>query len=432
MIYRGTSLNKTKNKLLKYFIIGIIIVVALDLLGPYSYTFESYRGIWYFCMCSILFILGLKCKNLVIKTDRVRFLDNTTKTEYELNQNAINILFIVSIIAMVSSVIYIYSVFSSVGLTAFAQDDLRNIITDSRNNLSRFTEAFMHMAAPSYIMIALLGGTTGNNKKEIVIKVAYFFTPIAYLGVGARWSIYFYLLLFFFIQRITKSDKNIEKKPLSIKKIFAGIIFVIFLYIVLSTVVNLFQIRGLEPADRLFMFHRGDMTLRPFYKNIYDLNPTLFNPFYKILYYFGHSLPAFNQMYISYDANTPVMYGLYSFQIFQYFLIPFGYTTQYMKYVLSLFPMRGVYLTFVHGYMVDFGKIISPIMIFLTGVLFGKIEKSYKNNIYCKCLYPIIAAMVFNAAIYDMWTIAMINIDMFFIIVFIFVFKRIKCIDCKT
>ncbi len=410
----------------KSFLIGLIIVIIIDIIGPYYYPLENYSGVFYFSICSVLFLFGMSCKKIVLK--RKGAIERQLINEYRLTRSGENIIIVVSCISLICSIIYIVSVIKSTGFTGFAQGDQRGIVEENRNNLSRFTEAFMHMSAPAYIILEYVDNCI-SKRIRIVFIISFFSTPVAYLCVGARWSIYFYLILFYFIKRTNKRKKT--RESLSVKRLVIIVISVIVLAYVLSIVFTLFQERGFETADNLYMISKGDMELRPFYKWLYETNPNFFNPIYKIAYYFGHSIPAFNKMYSLYDPSTPLLYGLYSMQVLQYVLIPFGYSTGYMKSVLASFPMHGVYMTYIHGYIVDFGLLFTPFFIFLSGLLFGKIEERNKSSIYCRVLYPIVLSMTFNAAIYDMWTIAMVDLDIFFVIVIVFAFKKMGIIYSK-
>lgn len=407
------------------FFCGLIFVLFFLLFGPYTYKIYNSTAIIYLFFCFILFFVGMSCvKN---KNNRKKIM-----YKYNISKVGIIILLTIQVLAIVCAIYFIYFVFSSTGSLSFAGGDFRNVLTENRTMLQRFTEAFMHFSAPIYLLIHYSVNKL-KGIQNLILLIGYWLTPLSYLSIGARWSFFFYLILFLYVHIIEKHKLSIKKlfhlmqvKKVKIRKLLLITLFLVFLIIALNIVFTLFSIRGLYSANEIFMFERGDITLKNWAKTLYELSMSFFDPLYKISNYFSHSIPAFTYFFDNFDTSTPMLFGLYSLSVLQYLFIPFGFSTSYMKNILFSLEGSGLYMTFLHGYIVDFGIFFAPIVIFLTGYLYRYIELRINKNILCRWFYPYIIVMCFIAPIYNMWTVAMVNIDLFFIILLYFSFKKLS------
>lgn len=403
------------------FLYGLLLVLSLLFLGPYSYKLYSLDAILYFVLCCVLFLFGMS-----VNTKKIPHI----KREYYLSSIGQKILIILDLISIVCAIYFLFIAISNTTDFSFAGGDFRSSIAENRSVIQRISEALMHISAPIYL-IFYYSKNKSRKTYNLIVLFSYWLTPLAYLGIGARWSVFFYILLFFYVNVIEKKKNRINlkkiKQKINLNKAITWVILAVFFISVFSIVFTLFDTRGgINNADSIYMFEIGDIEMKGWAKVLYSYSSALFNPLFKILHYFSHSIPAFTYFFDNYNIGTPVLYGLFSLSVLQYILIPFGYSTTYMKNLLYSLKGSGFYMTFLHGYIVDFGLFFAPIFIMLTGYLFKLIEKKSTKNICCRWLYPYVIVMCFIAPIYNIWTVAMANIDMFFVILIYLSFTKIS------
>ena len=411
-----------KYRLSIVFLFSLIIVFLFSIFGPFNYTVFSESGILYLLFCSTLFFCGLSIRGVKIRR-------GPRKKEYRhyvLTKQGQTVIVFLAFVVIVAAFTHLFRVARlNLGSFAFAEGDFRAAITENRDNFSRLTELLMHLSAPVYL-VARSSDNKFSKKSNVVINTAFWIVPLVYLGEGARWSIFFHIVLFFTFRRC-----RWQKKSVSGKKLVGGIVLSIALLYVLSLVFNLFVVRGSYTADRLQFFDRGDVTLKTWADTLYKTNPTFYNPIWKIFNYFGQSVSIFSYVFKNYDPAYPKTFGLNNLNVIQYLLIPFGYSTaEYKKLVLGM-PGAGYYSSFVTGYILDFGIYFAPLMIFITGVLFRTVEKNYNTSLFARNLYYLLVPMCLVAPIYNMWQVGSVNIDIFLLLILTWSFKHITIGDAR-
>lgn len=391
------------NYLVKVFILSTLFVLLIELVGPYRYLNISVPGMAYFLLCSILFSFGMYLSNASFGGLYSEF--GKRQNSYCLTLFGERTLVVLSGISLLCAIFYLLLLLKYSG-GIHGLGDYRYLVTQIRSNKTRFLEAFMHLSTPSYIIAASASHKMNKNKMNI-ITVSFWVTPLFFLLLGARWSIFYCIVIFFHIGREKRSFKKKKINPLYIVCIIA------FFVIVLAIVYKLFAVRGNTNPSQQFLNEEGDMVLRSFWEICYVSSNGALAPIYKIFQYFGHSIANFCYVYDNYDSSIPKLYGLSDFQIVQYFLIPFGYSTEWYKEIVLSHPGAGSYKTFLATFIIDWGLFGSVIASFLFGLFFSRVER-YRNSSLLACtFYPISVCMILCAPICGIW-VSSSNMDLFF------------------
>lgn len=406
---------KENGNLRNYFLISLITVFALVLFGPFKYTIYSDVGVIYFIFCSILFVIGLSNRKYTI-SKRV----SNYKISFDISKQGIFILALVDILVIISFALFVRSIISTIGSSfSFASEDYRYLL-EGRSTLEKLVEAMLHFAAPVFIFFEFSETKFKYRKLYYLSIFTYWLPPLAYLMSGGRWSTFFYLLMFIFIKRRNKRKSKKRMSGAFLKKL----IFLVLVFILLASVYSLFTERGYLSIYENYLFKPGDITLRGWAQELINITNGAPITFFKISHYFSESISSFSYLFANYSGQSH-LYGLYSFSVLTYLMMPFGYNSNGFKKIVLSYPGAGKYMTFVHGYIVDWGVFFAPLMILITGLLFSKIERSRNTSILCRLLYYYLIVMSIVAPIYNIWGVASVNMDMFFIIVMYLFYKKL-------
>lgn len=107
--------------------------------------------------------------------------------------------------------------------------------------------------------------------------------------------------------------------------------------------------------------------------------------YYNFISYFGHQIPFLE--FILREYKGPYMFGMYEFNIISRRLPDFlglDYTLVYSQ-LKSLYSTKGQsfsgsWQTVIGSFVIDFGRVGTPIICFICGVILGKVTKKYKKT----------------------------------------------------
>lgn len=400
------------------FLLSVISVSILFFFGPFTYEIYSIDGLIYYYFCCLLFFLGLSNNKLVFKKRKKR------KVNYYLNKKSVCVLWIINFVIIICFLIFITNIIRTVGSNySFASEDYRYLL-DGRNNLEKLVESLLHLASPVFLIYEKSLNKINFKKLGISCNIVYWLPPLAYLMTGGRWSAFVYILIYFFIK---KDNHTRKRKKISFKKV----IMVVFIFFILTIVYSLFTERGYLSIYENYLFYPGDVKLKDWAIELANLTNGATVTIYKISHYFSESLCAFSYLFKNYGGQAH-LFGLFSFSIITYLMMPFGYNSAGFKNIVLSYPGAGKYMSFVHGYIVDFGIVLAPLGIFLTGLLFAYIRNNRNYNNICKLIYYYTIVMCIVAPIYNIWGVGSINLDIFFIIILYIFIKKMTFINIEV
>lgn len=407
-----------------FFLYGVIIYFLLYFFGPYEFTLYSIKGVIYYLLAMFLFACGLQLGNI-----RFGKFNNQYK-QYEKIKSSKSIeiyLFIAELIAGIFFLIYISEVLQLTGASYKFGSDLRIVLSESRSFLNKISEIGMYISIACFLIIESL-----DIKSRLLLNISniFFWLPsLAMLLIGARWDVFVSILVFFTSKGYRRRNINKKIKPKKKwKKFLAIFLFAVFLIIILGLVYKLFQSRGMVNATEEMLMYPGDIALKPFYLELYKLSKGLVDPIYKIFLYFTHSMPFFTWLFEN-NTFSQTYHGAYLFRSVGFICNAIGISFPDYKTIIASQSFSGYYSTFIGGYLIDFGKIGSLIMIFLTGTLFDKLSLTAKKSKYADSIVPVILVMCLIAPIYYFWhmgSIDFILIEVTFLFLGIAILNKLK------
>lgn len=377
---------KINNKLLKYFIISWGCVIVVFLLGPYQYSLYSKSSLLYLLLVNICMILGL-CSG-----DLVKIKIKSCKQKDILDKNIDLCFLILEIVIIISFLYWCLWFFRIVDIRAYSfGEDYRYLLSKNRNNLNRLAEFILSAGVAIYVMI---NAFEKEKVSSVVYKLSYlvlWIPAVSYILRGARWGVIVSLLVFLFT-KIEKSNlkiANVNKK--SIISVFVCII-VVGLFIL-----KIFSVRaGINVGEERRLFVVGDMHLKKWASALYDVTDGAVDPIYGLAYYVGQPIPVFSKVFSDF-LPSKMYYGKFLVSPFENFLKVLGIPA--MKFDGDMWG-GGLYTPYVYGFIVDFGIYLTPIVIYIIGVIFAKIQKAESTNFHCKALMPILSTMILASPIY--------------------------------
>lgn len=406
----------------KPFILTSLLVIFIDIFGPYLYKDLSWGGLAYYTVCSLLLICGLSLKRIRVA--------GCHSSKYEkkychrtLNKSGVLIIKFFSLVSLAATIMYFLLLVRQAGsLWIVGKTDERYLIANARSMITRFLEIAMWCAAPSYLVATNVDNQFSKMEKGLFF-ISFWATPVFYLFFGARFSLMYHLIIFYINKRMNSTKKrHINVVKIQKKKIVIGIIVGVLLLYLLNIVLKLFANRGNTDIYVQFLNNEGDMEPRSVWVSLYELSGGVLAPIYKIFQYFGHSIPNLCYILSEYNDSFLHTYGLTFFSFIRYFLILLGKSDGWVKEIILSYPGAGSYKTYLNDLIIDGGIILAPILCFGVGYMFSRIEINAERNMLARVLYPISWACMFCAPIGGIW-VSSSQMNMLILVFYFALFK---------
>lgn len=408
----GYSLSQ--NSVIKYFMIGLALCYGSYFFGPYKYNISNYNGVIYTLVMYILFAIGAVIGDIHNRKKTLNaYVNNGMKMNevQDINPKEENLLMAMEIIAIFCAMLYIWEMRNSLGEgMLFSLEDIRREASTDNTVASQIGELGSYLG-PVVYLAAL---NRKNYIRKIIFrisKIVLWLPGICTLAMGARWGIIVDFLIF-----LMTREKRI-KKGSNFKKIIVGF----WCFMILWVIYNLFKNRGYYSANEVYLFNYGDMELRAWAESLYYISNGAIDPIYKMSMYLSHPVAAFPYIF---SNNMPehMYWGAYILRvpgfIFNFFSIPFPKTTD-----IANSTFTGLYSGTVYGYLVDWGIFLTPIMIFLTGILFSRITKIYTLTGRFKNMQVLVKIMSMFVPFYFIWHAGGIDFIIFFLGIYNIIIK---------
>lgn len=413
-----------KRKLLKIFGATILVRFLIFAFGPYRYTIESSDGLLYMVFVDILFAFGLFIGNY-IKSYSYGVNNENYILQEEITDRRKRFIIAFEVISILVFGLWLLDWSRNIGFQyLFSNEDVRRLVSERRTMISRLSEFLVPLGVIPFFETHL-NECYNNTKCKSISNVSLFLPGIISFASGARWGIILCIVYFIIIFRQNRSSK--ARTPLNIKKlIYFTVCVIIFIYI-MAYIMALFESRGINHGANRYLFHPGDMQLKPFWKSLLDWNYSMFEPVFGLSSYIAQPIPVFSHVYSTYQ-NTSVFYGVNMFRVFALILQTLGITTFSIKTMYNA-VFSGLYTSYIYGYIIDFGYILSPLLILITGIVFGKIESGYCKHGRYNILYPMVKAMVLFAPYYYFFQVGCTDYVLFWLFFYSLMLKtrvRIK------
>lgn len=415
----------------KPFILTSLMVILIDIFGPYLYRNLSWGGLAYYTLCSLLLISGLSLKRIRV----TGFHGSKYEKKYchrNLNKSGVRIIKFFSLVSLAAAIIYFALLVRNAGsLWIVGKTDERYLMTNTRSMITRFLEVSMWCAAPSYLVATNVDNQFSKMEKGLFC-VSFWSTPVFYLFLGARFSLMYHLIIFYINKRMNSPKKKyINVVKIKKKKIVIGVIAGILLLYLLNIVLKLFANRGNTDIFSQYLNNVGDMEPRTAWVRLYELSGGTLAPIYKIFQYIGHSIPNLCYILSEYSNSLSHTYGLTFFSFIRYFLILLGNSDGWVKEIILSYPGAGSYKTYLNDLIIDGGIILAPILCFVVGFMFSRIEVNVESNMLARALYPITWACMFAAPLGGIW-VSSSQMNMLILVFYFALFKLFNTWTLRT
>ena len=397
--------TKEKHILARTFLISALSFILFGIISVYDRTIYNRFWFVFYFVFELLFFLGLSSGSLVILKKKKR------RAKFKVSRQGKKLLTTLNILALFSFVYFLYLYNKNIGFASigtFTADKFE----EGRGIVEKATVLLMQMGGEMAYLIMNIDGDLSNTKRLQLAKFCLFLPGIRSLILGNRFTIAveFLVLLFSnwtsFNAQMANIWRGVKKKI--IITLIGVVIIILFIYLFSSRSVHYTAI------DR-FEFYEGDQILKPFWENIYYITDGKIEPLYVLFDYLTEAPYVFSY-YCEHHFPSSVLYGQLTFRwIFQILNTMFGIGRSYLDLVNTL--ASGKYSGFGYILFADFG-LLAPIMAYLIGIIFSKIEYNKDSNATFAALFPLVQAICVFAPVYYFY-VGRCDYPFFFTILFV-------------
>lgn len=381
-----------KKELANIFLCSSLFFAFFSLFGVYKYKIYSYPYFILFWIFELLFFMGLKSRKHITAAE----IQTVKKTvDFKLSKQGIIIIYILNFISIFCFIYFLFLYQKSYGIFSFGAYTADDFESNGRTALEKLTLLLMQIGGDSSFLIVSCAGKLKDKKLKKLSTVCLFLPGLRYLLMGARFTIAVEFLLFFSVKSLYWKRQSVKtsvgKKTKIFIIIFGLVLFASFLYLFSSRTI---YYSALERK----MYIAGDMTVKPFWKWLYEITEGKISFLFYLSTYLGEAPYVF-----AYSCTNAfperMLLGQITFRsILQILgtLFPTGYSyTEVLGTIAS-----GRYSGFGYILIADFGIFLSPIMAYLIGVIFSKVEYYNEKNRICNAIYPALKVICFFAPVY--------------------------------
>ena len=369
---------------------GIGIYLFLFIFGPYSFDI---RNIWagaYLAAAYFLWFIGIKCANVKVHTMKSA---PQTKKEWVLSDVSEYVLILLEILNLIALVMYGIQFLASLGIGNPAVGDFRKEAS-AMPFIYKIIQSESYLTVGIYIIVSYAKQV--RSKWLRLLSRVGIFVPVAITMLsGARWTLFVVLIIFGIVEMTREKQKKTSR--------MLRFVLVVIIIGMLGICFLLFAVRGISSTYTKVMPYYGEIDTKYLWQVIG--NSPLGKPVYSIFYYFTHSLPYYAEVFDMIDVGN-IHYGAFMFRIVSFFFSGFP---AYKDIVSEIPCLVGSYSTFITGYMRDFGLCGTPVMVFLTGLLMGKLYRARKRSSLALILQPYMLTMCILSPLYYIWHVGSID-----------------------
>lgn len=359
--------------------------------GVYNRTIYHMGYFVLFFILEILFYLGLKSGNLVIKKKERK---KAEKVICVSRFGSYVILFL-NILSILSFVYFMYLFIKSVGISNLGKFNMLAFDENGRTSLEQITLMVMQLGGEAAFLIMSCDKTKNYKKIKSLSSLILFLPGIRALMLGTRYTIAVETLLFLIVKGKDLKN-NISKKFFSkIKKL----VFVLLLIVLFGIFMHLFATRSVAyTAVQKYEFEIGDMKLKPVWEKLYYLTDGKIDALCTFSDYMAEA-PYIFSYYCKYGIPETPFGGIMMLRpIMKSVGALIGYSNLYDDITSEM--MTGKYSGCFYAIICDCGLFLAPLVTYLIGVFFSKVERSKKYNKISCAIYPILMVMCFFAPVY--------------------------------
>lgn len=389
---RLKKIRKQKGEitLLKIFFLSALFYAFFSFFGVYEYKIYSKGWFFLFFVYEFLFLAGLASGGIVFE----RRNSTLIKYKFSLTNIGVMLLWIACILSILSFLYFVFLYRNTLGGFKFGNYTADSFET-GRTSLEKITLLLMQFGGDVAFLILAVDETEKHKYLKRLSHVTLFLPGLRYLLMGARFTIAVEFLMLLMMKwpairkRIHFSSRARREKRIIV--ICAIVLGITFLYLFASRAI---YYTALERKA----FYRGDMIMKPFWRNLYEITEGKIDFFCTASDYLGEA-PYIFSYYCKYRIPEHLMWGQVTLRsINQIMNNLIGLGTSYSEVLNNI--ASGQYSGFAYILIVDFGIIGSLIMAYFFGLIFSKIERNRGRLINCRVIYPAIKVICFFAPIF--------------------------------
>ena len=252
-------------KIKSIFLASAFFFLFFSFFGTYEYKIYSNTWFFMFFVYELLFFCGLSSGNINVFKPKKRKIQN--QFEFSITQTGALILWIACILSLLSFLYFLFLYRNTLGNFIFGTYTA-DLFGEGRTKLEKITLLLMQIGGDSAFLVLSADSTNRHKRLKKLSHLTLFLPGFRYLLMGSRFMIATEFLMLFAIKMpMLKEKLKVSIKAKRQKRIIfvsALILGIAFLYLFASRSI---YYTALERQS----FFPGDMKLKPFWKNLYNV-----------------------------------------------------------------------------------------------------------------------------------------------------------------
>ncbi len=396
MMNSQKNIIKPKRTLAKIFILSAFVFYGVSVFGPWQWHLYSVEGLIYFVLIDMLFLLGLMSGIIAPKSQ-------TDEQQTKLHQMCLSNRQkkIVLAISLCSVLCWIYEMFqllvvNSGSFVFMAGAGQAEDYLEGRTVLDQIALIIMQLGVGSYILFALFAESK-TFWQRAVVNLGFWAAAIYLITYGQRFALAVTFIIFIAVWKINGGSFAKTRSKIRQSRSLQYCLIAIACLVLLAIFFYVFNTRLHVEAPYKYEFIPGDMALKPFWQDLYNVTDGGIDPLLMLADYMGESPFVFSGNWVFYQPDH--IYWCY--QLFRP-IIQFASIFDFPSYmdIVNSINAPAKYSGLAYSLMLNFGVYLAPFASYLIGFMFSEIE-SYRGHSYlCSALYPCCVAATVFAPIY--------------------------------
>lgn len=383
----------------RIFIFSSLIFFLFSVFSVYQYKIYDLKSLVLFYVYELIFWIGIKIGSGSLNKLRIgnnNASGNAKQVAFSINRQGCFIIHIIFAAAFISFFYFLYLYGSSYSITSFGASIKAEFDVVARTKLEVITQFVLFAGSATYLIV--IGAKNTVSKFTLgLARVCLFLPGLRGAFLGRRFTLAIETLIFFFAEF---SSLNISYRSLGanekriIKRVLAVLVLVavVMLYIFSRRIVYL--------PEAMRVAYPGDMWLKPFWNRVYARIGNGMSVLAYVSFYTSHAPYAFSYSYSEVYPTFPEYWGLSTCRVLiQIITTLFGIHPNYAE-MANQVPGIARYTGFAGAVIQDFGKVFAPVVSFVFGFIFSRIENRRYNSSICHALYPLIQVACLFAPVY--------------------------------
>lgn len=392
------TINGEMNRrtLAKLFLASSFVFYGVSIFGPWEWRIYSWEGLIYFGLINVLFFIGLLAGIIlpnVSKESKV-----TKIKEISLSRSQKSKLLVLSSLSVLC---WLYEMFQLIVVNSgsfvfMAGAGQAEEYLNSRTIVDQVALVLMQLGVGSYIIYHLFSRDKSNFERTI-IAIGFWAAGIYLLTYGQRFALAVDVLIFISVWKINGGNYSSVKSKLKTSKSLQYLVIIIVCLIAFVAFLYVFDTRLHVETPYKYEFISGDMTLKPFWQDLYYATNGAIDPLLMLADYMGEAPYVFSGIWAFFQPDQTYWFYQLIRPITQ-FASAFGFPSY--TDIVNEIAGPAKYSGMAYSLILNFGITLAPFASFFIGFAFSEIERFRLHSPICAVLYPCCIAATLFAPIY--------------------------------